>query len=155
MLLPMVLNSLNSQLKETYAGELLKCNEKTKEYGLVLTAEDAIKIIEARSHALQSYGRVELGIEVTGELIEAFCTSTFINEENYIDMINELNEIFYYMKNETEDKLGDEKLIGIMKEHFEEISKGSIDQLKSTLEAFAQDFRKKAQIKELSEKGDE
>jgi len=155
MLLPMVLNSVNPLLKETYMDELLKSNERTKEYGLVLTAEEAKKIIEARNNILHSYGRVELGNEVTKELIEKFYTSAFINDENYVSMLNEFHEIFYYLKNETEDKIADDKLIGIMKDYFENSCGGSVELLKSTLEVFAEDFRRKAQTEDSLGEGDE
>lgn len=155
MLLPMVLNSIHPLLRETYIGELLKSNERTKEYGLVLTAEEVQHIIEVRNHVLNSYGRVELGLEVTKELIDNFCTSAFVNRENYVPTLNELHETFYYLKNETEDRIADDKLIRMMKDYFENSCGGSIDLLKSTLEVFAEDFRRKAQIKDSLGEGDE
>ena len=155
MLLPMVLNLINPLMKEMHIGELLKTNEKTKDYGLVLTAEEAKNIIEVRNNVLHSVGRVELGLEVTKELIENFYTSGYLNEENYVPVLNELQEMFYYFKNETLDKISDQKLIGIMKEYFEKSCGGSIELLKSTLEVFAEDFRRKPLTDGLSEEGDE
>lgn len=155
MFLSMVLNSVNPLLKEIYVDELLKSNEKTKEYGLVLTAEEVKNIIAARNNVLNSYGRVELGLEVTKGLIDNFCTSAFIDNESYVSTLNELHEIFYYLKNETEDKIADDKLIRIIKDYFENSCGGSINLLKSTLEVFAEDFRRKAQIKDSLGKEDE
>lgn len=87
---------------------------------MVLTPQDVEMMMAARSQVLYSYGRVELSIEVTKELIEIFSTSSFIQQENYADILNELHEIFYYLKNETEDRIGDMKLLHRMKEVFEE-----------------------------------
>lgn len=154
MLLPGVLNSISPLLEEAVISELLQTNEKTKEYGLVLSAEEIKNLIEVRNHVLHSCGRVELGIEVTRGLIEKFCTSAFINEENYVSIVNELQEVFYCIKNETEDKLGDDRLISLLWDTFENSCGGSIDLLKSTLEVFAEDFRRKEQIKDFLE-GDE
>jgi len=54
--------------------ELLGMNEKTVKYGLVLTLEDVQLLMAARSQVLYSYGRVELSIEVTKELIVVLLT---------------------------------------------------------------------------------
>ncbi len=146
MLLPAMLNSVTPMLMEKYTRELLELNHKTKGYGLVLTLEDAKCLIEVRNKALCNFGRIELGIEVTKGLIDVFSRSSYINEENYIATLNELQEIFYYLKNETEDKIGDSMLIVVMKDYFENICGGSLELLKSVLENYARDFRRDLQI---------
>lgn len=153
MLLPKALNSVNPLLKETYIDALLKINQETEEYGLVLSPEEIKNIIEVRNKVLDAYGRVELGLEVTKKLIMNFYTSAFINDENYVPTLNELHEIFYYLKNETEDRISDDKLIEIIKNKFENSCEGSIDLLKSTLEVFAEDFRRNAQKKNYINEG--
>lgn len=155
MLLPMVLNSVNITLKETYIHELQKSGEKLKKHGLVLTEEKISNIIETRSSTLYNLGRVELGIDVTREMIESFCSSSFINDENFVSTINELHEIFYYLKNETEDRIADDKIISIMKDAFENSCEGSIELMKGTLEAFGDDFRRGLTTKVSTEEGDE
>lgn len=142
MYLSRIFNSLNTSMFEKYMIELLDLNEKTKEYDLVLTLEDVQIMMEARSQVLYSYGRVELRIEVTKMLIEEFSSSSFIQQDNYVDILNELHEIFYYLKNETEDKISDIKLLHTMKEVFEEDCEGSLDLLKSKLEEYAEKFRR-------------
>lgn len=145
MYLSRMFNSLNVSMREQYMTELLELTEKTKEYGLVLNPQDVQLIMAARSQVLYSYGRVELSIEVTKELIEMFSTSSFIQQENYVDTLNELHEIFYYLKNETEDKISDMKLLQRMKEMFEDECEGSLDLLKSRLEEYAEEFRRELQ----------
>lgn len=108
-----------------------------------------------RNQALLSYGRVELGMEVTKKLVEVFCTSSYIHNENYASTLNELYEIFYYLKNETEDKFGDFKLIHIMKDYFDNNCGGSLELLKSKLEEFAANFRYDEQLRESSYERDE
>ncbi|QWU13252.1 hypothetical protein SAMN04487895_12213 [Paenibacillus sophorae] len=145
MYLPRLFNSLNVSMQEQCITELLELNEKTKEYGLILTPQDVELMMAARNQVLYSYGRVELSIEVTKALIEVFSASSFINQENYADTLNELHEIFYYLKNETEDKISDMKLLHRMKEVFEEDCEGSLDLLKSRLEEYAEEFRRDLQ----------
>jgi hypothetical protein len=142
-------------MQEQYLTELLELNEKTRGYGLVLTPKDAQLIMAARSQVLYSYGRVELSIEVTKELIEVFSTSSFIQQEGYVDTLNDLHEIFYYLKNETEDKISDMKLLHRMKEVFEEDCEGSLDLLRSRLEEYAEAFRRQLLQEETQDQGDD
>jgi len=155
MYLSRIFNSLNVSLQEQYMMELLELNEKTVKYGLVLSLEDVQLMMAARSQVLYSYGRVELSIEVTKELIELFSTSSFIQQENYVDTLNELHEIFYYLKNETEDRINDMKLLDKMKEVFEEDCEGSLDLLKGRLEGYAEEFRRQLMKKESLLEGED
>ncbi|AIQ12478.1 DUF6323 family protein [Paenibacillus durus] len=148
MYLARIFNSLNMSMQEHYMNELLELNEKTKEYGLILTPRDVELMMAARNEVLHSYGRVELSIEVTKALIEVFSASSFIQQENYADTLNELHEIFYDLKNETEDRVSDMKLIHRMKEMFEEDCEGSLGLLKSRLEEWAEEFRRELQKNE-------
>ncbi len=141
MFLPRIFNEIGISVQRKRLNELLALNEKTKEFGLVLTPDEIKDMIKARNKVLRDIGRVELGIDVTRELIEVFSTSSFIDKDNYVSMLNELHEIFYYLKNETEDRIGDFKLIEMMKEKFDGECAGSVELLKSNLEEFANRFR--------------
>lgn len=142
MPLPSIFNPMGAVLKGMLTDEILRTNEVSQKYGLTLSAAEAREIVEARGHVLQSYGRVELDMGVTRKLIGSFCTSPFINQEDYPSTLKELQEIFYYMKNETEDRLGDDELIGILKDFFENDCGGSIELLQGReLEAFARKMR--------------
>lgn len=136
-------NELTPMLNRKYVNELLKSNDRSQKYGLLLNTGQIKSIIEVRNSALQNYGRVELGFNTTRNLIESFCDSAFINSENYVPALNELQELFYYMKNETEDMLPDDELTSLIKDYFENVCGGSIELLKSSLETFAEDFKKR------------
>ena len=90
---------------KTYDGAI-ELNEKTKEHGLILTPSDIKMLIVYRNKVLHDHGRIELGIEVLKELIEVFAASPYMDEDNYVETLIELQEIFYYLRNETEDKIG-------------------------------------------------
>lgn len=137
-----VFNFDQSILGEEYINELLQINEETKENGLVLTLEDVKQIINARNKVLKNYGRIELSFDVIKKLIKAFSSSAFINDKNYVDALNDIQETFYYLKNETEDKIGDDKLIETMKDLFENSCEGSVELLNSCLEEYSRNFRK-------------
>lgn len=138
-----LLNFGSSVLNEANINELLEVNEEIKKEGIVLTLEDAKQIINVRNNVLKGYGRVELSFEATKKLIKVFSSSTFINDKNYMYILNDIQETFYYLKNETEDRLGDDKLIELMKDLFENYCEGSVELLNSRLEEFSRDFRKK------------
>ncbi len=154
MFLPRIFNAINIPVQEKYMMEILQLNEKTKGFGLILTPDEIKSMMAARNKVLRDYERVELGFEVTKELIEVFCTSPYIDDGNYVSTLNELHEIFYYLKNETEDKIGDVKLVQIMKEIFDEDCGGSVELLKSKLEEFAENFRRDVLRESLPEGND-
>lgn len=142
------LSSSDFAMMEKYTVELLETNHKASKYGLILTPEEIKNMRVVRNQALHNYGRVELGIEVSKALAEVFCTSPYINDKNYASTLNELHEIFYYLKNETEDKISDFELIEIMKDCFDNACRGSLELLKSKLEEFAERFRSDTQFRE-------
>jgi len=109
--------------------EILKCNEKTCEYGLKLTNEDVKELINTRKVALKKSGMLEFNGEIIDKIIINFCDSPYISQYNYSDTINELVEIFYNYKNETLDLIGDDELIEIMKDYFDNYCQGSIELL--------------------------
>lgn len=144
MALPSIFNSMGLVMKEIQTNEILQTNEVSKKYGLVLTALDAAEIVEVRNHLLQSYGRVELDMTATRKLIYNFSASPFINQEDYVSALKDLQEIFYYLKNETNDEIGDDNLIEIIKDLLNNSCEGSIELLQGReLEAFVGDYRQK------------
>jgi len=139
--LPNVFNSMNTVLKQVQIDEMLQMNTESERHGLILTEEDAKDIIEARDHTLLSLGRIELDIELTKKLILAFCTSPFISQEDYVSTLKELQETFYYLKNETEDEMGDDELLTIIEDCFNS-SEGSLELLQGReLDKFVGDYK--------------
>lgn len=119
----------NNSLEEQVFNEILSCNDFTLEYGLTLKEEDAREIIKTRNIALEKSGRIEFNGQIINKIITTFCDSSYISQYNYSDTINELVEIFYNYKNETLDYIGDDELIEIMKEYFDNYCQGSLELL--------------------------
>lgn len=117
-------------LQQAVLTEILAANQRSSQYGLVLTAKDAAIIIDARDQALVSHGRVETGIGVITKIIDAFCSSPFIDQGEYVQTITGLVETFYVTKNETEDQIDDDELINTMAEYFNNSCQGSLDLLR-------------------------
>lgn len=118
------------------------CNEKTENFGLALTPEEAGMLIESRNYTLKKYQRVEFGNGILDKLIFVFCDSQYIDQDNYADTLVKLQEVFYLFKNEAKDELTDEELLNFMKEQFETVCTGDVDHLADTcLERFSRAIR--------------
>lgn len=137
-------------------AEIMVCNDYTKKFGLSLTEEETMQILERRKTSLQSYGRIEIGGGMLKELIKEFCDSPYLNSQNYGQTIAELTELFYYFKNEALDKLSDEELLKIMHMYFDGPCGGSLELLgQSALEQMTRHVRyDEADYTQLEERGE-
>ncbi|WP_066187281.1 DUF6323 family protein [Gracilibacillus timonensis] len=121
--------------------ELVHLNETTKERGLELSTNEVKTLLTARNKVLHDHARIELSTDVLKELISVFSASPYIDQAHYVATLNELQEIFYYLKNETEDKMADKMLIQQMSDYYNTDCAGSLELLRSKTERFAEDFR--------------
>ncbi len=117
---------------ESDINQIEKCNEFSSKFGLVLTNSQIKTLSEERYNTLKRYGRVELGKGIMDKLIFEFCDSPFIWQENYMDTLSELQDIFYYFKNESLDEFTDDELIRYMRKSFDNQCQGSIEYLRET-----------------------
>lgn len=121
---------------------VIRFNEKTKIFGLVLTQAEAEELILCRNESLKRYGRVEFGDGILEKLMEVFCDSQYIDQDNYLELLKNLQDVFYEFKNETNDQMMDDELLAFMKEQFETICMGEITYLEETcLERFSRAVR--------------
>lgn len=112
--------------------ELTACNELTSRYGLTLTPEQMLRLSQSRFQALKNTGRVEFGESILKKLVYAFCDSPYLTGSSYERTLCELQEIFYYFKNESLDALSDDELIDAMKSVFDGNAQGSLEHLSGT-----------------------
>ncbi|MGN0307839.1 MAG: DUF6323 family protein [Lachnospiraceae bacterium] len=121
---------------------LWETNRYTGQFGLILTKEDIDVLIRERMNCLKEQQRIEFGEGILPKLIFAFCDSSFIFQENYLDTLIRLQEIFYLYKNEALDELSDDELIAYMQESYNGECQGSLEYLEAAcLEAFARGIR--------------
>lgn len=114
---------------QSVSREILELNEISKEYGLVLSEEDAVELSETRSKALVDNDRIEIGVGAIAEIIKRFSKSRYVNADDYTYVLNEITEIFYYIKTETDDKVDDDELLDELFKRFELNCRGSMDLL--------------------------
>ena len=123
--------------------EVLRSNEYTCQFGLSLSEQDIEELMIVRRECLQEHQRVEFGKGVLEKLIYAFCDSSYIYQENYVDTLSRLQDIFYLYKNESMDELTDDELLDFMKNAFDGECEGSLEYLEETvLEEFARKIRR-------------
>ena len=140
MISQIILKSLNLNLQTTQENEILDLNEKSQIYGLTLNKEDVKEIINSRDNTLKNYGRIELDIGITKMIIENLYKSQYTDKDDYVYAINDLHEVFYYLKNETLDQISDIEIIEIIDEVYNNCS-GRIDIVQEKCEEFAKSYR--------------
>ena len=124
-----LLFSQNALLERQSTQALLALNEETSAHGLRLTEDQALSLVHTREESLKKTGRVEFGGGVIERLIRAFCDSPYLSQDNYVETLHALVDLFYEFKNETLDLLSDAELVSFMKQAFDGACAGSIDML--------------------------
>jgi hypothetical protein len=128
--------------------KILTCNQKTEQFGLVLSQEEANALLINRKNSLSDNLRIEFGESILPKIINVFCNSQYINQDSYAEILSELQEIFYLFKNEAQDELTDDELLDFMKKQYEEICFGDLEYLRNTcLERYAKAVRSGYQSK--------
>ena len=118
------------QMQISAAKEALRCCEDlNRHYGLTLTEADITELVELRGEALRATGRVEFGGGILPKLIRAFCSSPYVDPYNYAATLGDLQDAFYYFKNESQDRFSDDDLIEFMERVFNGQAHGSTDVL--------------------------
>jgi len=109
--------------------EIRCCEELNRIYGLTLTEQDITELVELRQQALHRTGRVEFGGGILPKLIRAFCSSPYVDSYHYAQILGDLQDAFYYFKNESEDLFSDDELIEFMAMVFNGRAEGSVELL--------------------------
>jgi hypothetical protein len=129
-------------LNQLATSEVLKSNELTAPFGLILSPLDAAELVKSRADVLRKNGRIELAGGAITKLIENFCDSPYLDQSNYAATLTALIETFYYFKNETLDQISDDDLLRQMKKYFDGSCQGSIELLQNReLPAYARSIR--------------
>ena len=144
----------NALVQKQAVNEVMKMNDTTMKYGLMLTEQQSIALVETRSFALRNTGRIEFGGGVIDKIIYEFCDSPYISMHNYDAILHEIMEAFYYYKNETLDLISDDELIGYMKKMFDGVCQGSVELLSGReLERLARNLRQGRAFDSLEDAG--
>lgn len=150
-----IIRRQNEIAAEEAKNEIRACNEIAERFGLSLSEKDISELVQCRSDALKSTGRVEFGGGILPKLIYAFCDSPYIEKDNFKDTLAELQEAFYYFKSESLDFYTDDELIEFMAAVFHGRAQGSVEYLRGTsLEALCRYVRMGYDEQNADEAGD-
>lgn len=120
-----------SLMEQQATDKILACNEEIGKYGLVLTEQQALALVQTRTSALKENKRIELNGGIVDKLVLAFCNSPYIDEDTFEDTLHELIGLFYDLKNNTWDTISDDDVIEFMKNAFNNRCHGSLELLSS------------------------
>jgi len=135
-------NWLELMSKQTQAKELLARNRQTERFGLALSEREAELLVAERGEVLKKERRIEFGEGILPKIIDTFCDSAYITQDNYCETLIRLQEIFFLFKNEMLDEITDDELLEFMREQFDGVCYGDLDYLEGTcLDIFAQAIR--------------
>ena len=134
--------------------ELTDSPQVWESLGMTISAEQAAMLAQHQRTALRDAGRVDFGDGVLKKLVAAFCDSPYIQTNDWADTpkspaypsdrspyiqandwadtLAQLTELFYTLKNETRDQLGDDALIAAMAARFNGGAGGSLGALGTT-----------------------
>lgn len=119
----------SSLMEQQTADKILACNKEIGKYGLLLTEQQALALVQTRTNALKENRRIELNGGIVDKLILAFCNSPYIDKTNYEDTLHELINLFYEMKNNTWDTISDDDIIEFIKKAYNNRCCGSLELL--------------------------
>lgn len=114
------------------ARELTDSARVWEAWGMTISPEQAVMLVRRQAEVLRDTGRVDFGGGVLKKLAEAFCDSPYIQPCDWADTLAQLTELFYALKNETRDQLGDDTLIAAMAARFNGDAGASLDALAET-----------------------
>ena len=120
-------NGLMAVLQQQQLQKVLDTNRQSEQYGLTLTKKDAEQLMVGRKQILEAQRRVELRQSILPVLVETFCSSPYLNQQNYLETLLRLQEIFFCYKNEMLDEITDEELLHFMREQFDTVCFGVLD----------------------------
>ena len=80
--------------------QIQETNQYTENYGLQLSETEAELLLTEKNNTLKEMGRIEFGQSILPQIIYAFCDSSYISQDNYLDSLIRLQEIFFEYKNE-------------------------------------------------------
>lgn len=123
------INNLLINNQETTVNEIVELNKTTEKYGLTLTKDQAIDLVNNRNTILKEIGRIELGGGILEKLIYEFCDSPYLYKDEYLNILEELTNIFYEYRCEFDGKLTDDQIIKYMKNKFDTTCNGSLELL--------------------------
>ena len=127
--------ALALRAQERFLEELREVNTISARFGLRLSEQGMLALSQARTLALTDHGRVELGASAVRSIVDGFCDSPYLLQEDYETTLLELVDAFYYFKNACGEQLTDAELIEAMRARYDAYDDSVKAVIGTTLEA--------------------
>ena len=111
-----------------------------RSYGLTLTEEDVRQITRNTKETLKKTGRIETCTDSLEKIIAFLYSSPYTQKDYYVEVISDMEEIFYFFKNQVLDLLSDDEIIEILEKAYNEKS-GEILQVQGFVEEYTKEFK--------------
>lgn len=135
-----ILKFTMKDLQQESTQKLIKLNDESINYGLILKEKDIEEIMKNTNETLKRIGRIETSTNTLEKIIEFVYSSPYTDKDNYIENINDMQEVFYYLKSQVLDLLSDDEVIDILREVYDD-KKGEIFQIQGFVEEYATKFK--------------
>lgn len=119
ILLNKAFQKLTSEADSHIVSRLLALNERTARKDLSLSESEAVELAGTRMSALIDNSRVEVGCGALEKLLVKFSESSYVEREIWSALLNELIQLFYFIKTETHDGISDNELVDFMYDSYE------------------------------------
>lgn len=110
-------------------SQLACCNDASKKYGLTLTREDMEALEQQHIELLKRTERVEFGQSSVVQLVEGFAASPYMQQDEYAENLEDLQEVFYDLRERAGADVFDEEIIDGMRLLFDGDAGGSVEML--------------------------
>lgn len=132
----------NDLLPQATVERLLTLNASLNVYALSISQETAIALIESKQKMMFAHRRFELNDTLLEKIITVFADSPYFNQEDMIELVEDLMDIFLYFKAECSEAISDSDLLYFMKKAFDGPCSGSTDLLANiSLQKLCQVFK--------------
>ncbi|MBQ9116155.1 MAG: hypothetical protein IJY04_03945 [Clostridia bacterium] len=99
--------------------ELLALSGEISEHGITVSEADCRELAEFRRDVLIESERIETGLGAVGRIATEFADSGYVDQQNFVQVVEDLTECFYTLKNETEGKASDDQVMEFLHYLFE------------------------------------
>ena len=135
-----ILKLLKNDLQEYSSKKIMNLIEDSINYGLRLTEEDVEEIMKSMDEALKRTGRIETSTNSLEKIIKFLYSSPYTDKDNYVEVIDDMVEIFYFFKSQVLDLMSDDEVIEILDEVYNDKC-GEIFQIQGFVEEYTKEFK--------------
>ena len=114
------MNLLKENAIEKETDQILENMQNNHKTGLLLTRKEVFQLCEKRDEVLVQCGRLELNGGIMEQLLDTFMDCPYITRDEFADVMEEVIEVFYTMKNECSDLIDDQTMMHYMRKQLDE-----------------------------------